>query len=97
MYGWLREELSLVGRILADPAYQSAGFLEELTERAARLRHTAAQITQSAPESLPALPTVQTVLTPAEILGVTESTVSWRMHEIRKLFAAAGEETGSRS
>ena len=30
----------------------------------------------------------------AEILGVAESTVSWRMHEVRRLLAAGGGERG---
>ena len=47
LYGRLREELALVDRLLADPTYQSAGFIDELTERAARLRYRAAQIGQS--------------------------------------------------
>lgn len=47
LYGWLREELALVDRLLADPAYRTAGFTDELAERAARLRHSAAQIARS--------------------------------------------------
>jgi hypothetical protein len=30
----------------------------------------------------------------AEILGVTESTVSWRMHEVRRMFAGGGSAEG---
>jgi RNA polymerase sigma-70 factor (ECF subfamily) len=30
----------------------------------------------------------------AEILGVAESTISWRMHEVRRLLAAGGNGTG---
>jgi len=30
----------------------------------------------------------------AAILGVTESTVAWRMHEVRRMIAAMGSETG---
>jgi hypothetical protein len=44
----LREELALVDRLLIDPAYHGATFMDELTERAARLRYTAGQIAGAA-------------------------------------------------